>query len=68
MSDKNQNPWTVVARYLSLAMLLPASSLVGYAIGYALDHVFGTNFLRTVFLLLGTVGGFIQFIRGMTKE
>jgi F0F1-type ATP synthase assembly protein I len=68
VSDKNQNPWTVVARYLSLAMLLPASSLVGYAIGYGLDHVFGTNFLRTVFLLLGTVGGFIQFIRGMTKE
>ena len=68
MSDKNQNPWTIVARYLSLAMLLPASSLLGYAIGYGLDHLFSTHHLRTIFLLLGTAGGFIQFIRGMTKE
>jgi len=68
VSDKNQNPWTTVARYLSLAMLLPASSLVGYAIGYGLDHVFSTHYLRTVCLILGTAGGFTQFIRGMTKE
>ena len=68
MSDKNENPWNTVARYLSLAMLLPASTLVGYAIGYGLDHYFGTTFLRTVFLLLGTAGGFTQFIRSMTKE
>jgi len=56
----------VFARYLSLGIMLPASSLVGYACGYGLDYLFGTHVLRIVFLLLGTVGGFIQFIRALT--
>ncbi len=61
------NPWVQVARYLGLAVLLPASSVVGYAIGYGLDHVFGTHVLKMVFLVLGTVAGFVQLIRGLDK-
>lgn len=56
------------ARYLSLGILLPASSMVGYACGYGLDHLFGTHALRIVFLLIGTVGGFIEFIRQLTRS
>jgi len=55
------------ARYFSLAIMLPASSLAGYAIGVWLDNAFGTHFLRMVFLGLGTVGGFIQLVRGLDK-
>jgi F0F1-type ATP synthase assembly protein I len=62
------NPWTQVARYLGLAMLLPASSVVGYAIGYGLDSSFGTHVLKVVFLVLGTVAGFVQLIRSLGKE
>ncbi len=61
------NPWIQVARYLGLAVLLPACSVVGYAIGYGLDQVFGTHVLKVVFLVLGTIAGFVQLIRGLDK-
>ena len=44
-----------VAEYGSLAILLPVSSFVGYAIGYLLDKAFGTHFLYFVFLILGGI-------------
>ena len=67
MSDKS-NAWVQVARYLSLAMLLPAASVVGYGIGYGLDHLFGTGFLRVVFLILGTLGGFVNLLRQLNRD
>ena len=68
MSEKNQSPWIQVARYLSLAIMLPLSSLVGYGIGYYLDGAFHTHSLKMVFLVLGTVAGFVQLIRGLGKQ
>ena len=65
---KDDSGWGAFARYFSMAMLLPISSLVGYGIGYWLDHALGTRFLAMTCLVLGTVGGFIQLIRGLTKE
>ncbi|HLJ15669.1 MAG TPA: AtpZ/AtpI family protein [Bryobacteraceae bacterium] len=44
---KNEGPLGNFGRYLSLAALLPISTFIGYAIGYGLDHFFGTHFLRT---------------------
>jgi F0F1-type ATP synthase assembly protein I len=68
MSDeKKDDIWVAFARYFSLAVLLPASTLVGYGIGYGLDHLFGTNFLKTVFMLLGAAGGFVELVRGLNK-
>ena len=58
----------MVGRYLSLAMLLPASTFVGYAIGYGLDRLFSTRFLRIVFLVIGIVSGFVQLIRDLGRE
>ncbi len=66
--DSDKSGMNVFARYLSLAILLPASSMVGYAMGYGLDYLFGTHVLRIVFLLLGTAGGFIEFIRQLTRS
>lgn len=68
MSDNKQNPWSQVVRYLSLATMLPLSSLGGYGLGYLLDRAFGTHFLGIVFLILGTIGGFIQLIYGLGKQ
>ena len=59
--------WGAFAKYFSLAIMLPASTLTGYGIGYWLDHAFGTHFLSMVFLVLGTAGGFIQLVRGLGK-
>jgi ATP synthase protein I len=55
------------ARYMPLAMTLPVSTFVGYAIGYYLDKWLGTNFLYIVFLLLGIASGMIQLIREVNK-
>jgi F0F1-type ATP synthase assembly protein I len=48
---------------LSMAMMLPIATLVGYGMGYGLDAVFHTGWIRYVFLALGTVAGFISLIR-----
>lgn len=58
----------MVSRYVSLAMLLPASVFTGYVIGYGLDLLFHTTFLRIVFLIVGIASGFLQLIRALMKE
>jgi len=56
------------AAYSGLAFVLPAATIAGYVIGYLLDRAFGTHFLYIPFLILGTVGGFVQLIREVLKE
>ena len=58
----------MVAEYTGLAFLLPAATLVGYAIGYLLDRAFHTHFLYMVFLILGIAAGFVQLIRQVTRD
>jgi len=58
----------LVGEYTSLAFLLPAATFVGYAIGYLLDKAFGTHFLYLVFLVIGTVSGFVQLIRQFLRD
>jgi len=51
-----------------MALLLPASTFVGYAIGYYLDKFFGTTWLKIVFLILGSVAGFVTLIRQIMRD
>jgi len=61
--------WMATAgEYTSLALLLPISTFVGYAIGYLLDKAFGTHFLYLIFLVLGTAAGFVQLIRQFLRD
>ncbi len=53
---------------MSLGMLLPAATVVGYGIGYMLDNALGTSFLKPVFLVFGIVAGFVQLIRKVQKD
>lgn len=57
------NLWAQASRYATLGFVLPATTFVGYAIGYLLDKLFDTGFLWIVFLVLGVAGGFIELIR-----
>jgi hypothetical protein len=50
-------------KFSGLAFLLPISALVGFLMGYGLDHLFATHFLQWVFLGLGIVAGMIEAIR-----
>ncbi len=56
------------AEYTGLALLLPISTFVGYGIGYWLDKQFGTSWLKILFLILGSVGGFVQLIRQIMQD
>jgi F0F1-type ATP synthase assembly protein I len=56
------------AEYTGLALMLPASTFVGYAIGHYLDKAFGTTWLKIVFLILGSVAGFVALIRQIMKD
>jgi len=57
-----------VGEYTSLAMLVPAATFVGYAIGFLLDKAFGTHFLYLVFLLVGIASGLVQVIRRLLQD
>jgi len=56
------------AQFAGLALLLPASTFVGYAIGYLLDRKLGTTWLKIVFLILGSVAGFVSLIRQIMRD
>lgn len=49
-------------------MLLPVSTFVGYGIGYWLDKQFGTQWLRILFLILGSAAGFVTLIRQIMRD
>jgi F0F1-type ATP synthase assembly protein I len=48
---------------LGLALTLPIATLIGFGMGYGLDALFHTGWLRYVFLVLGTAAGLISVIR-----
>ncbi len=68
MPNPDPNSTRNIGKYASLAMLLPLSTGIGYAMGYGLDYLFHTHWLRIVFLVLGTVSGFISLIRELEKD
>ena len=74
VNDPQENPkrpapvWQTVGNYLSLAMLLPIATFVGYFIGYSLDQWLGTTWLSIVFLLLGIAAGLIELLRQVNKD
>ena len=57
-----------IGRYYGLIFVLPAAVLVGFGIGYALDKLFHTGFLKIVFLLLGVAAGMIDLFRELSKD
>ena len=68
MAGEDKSALQKAAQYSSMALVLPVSTFVGYLIGYWLDGRFGTTWLRLVFLILGTVGGFIELIRQIMRD
>ena len=57
-----------MGQYLALGLLLPVSTFVGYGLGYLLDRAFGTHYLKIVFLILGSAGGFVQLVRQLSRD
>jgi F0F1-type ATP synthase assembly protein I len=57
-----------IGDYASLGFMMPACTVTGYLLGLGLDHLFHTNFLYIVFLILGIAAGFIELIRIVQKN
>jgi F0F1-type ATP synthase assembly protein I len=68
MAEKRDNVLAMVGKYMSLAFVLPSTTFAGYVIGYLLDKLFGTTYLRIVFLFIGMAGGFVELYRSLLKE
>ena len=69
MADSNKkSPWKQIGDYASLGVMLPASTVTGYFIGLLLDRAFGTHFLYVVFLILGSVAGFVELFRIVSRN
>ena len=57
-----------IGKYLGLAILLPVSTCVGYAMGYGLDALFHTTWLRWVFLVFGSIAGFLDLLKELNND
>jgi F0F1-type ATP synthase assembly protein I len=68
MASRKKSAAAKAAEYSSLALLLPASTFVGYAFGWWLDQRFGTTWLSILFLILGSIGGFISLFRQIRRD
>ena len=68
MARKSSTGAAKYAEYTGLALLLPVSTFVGLLIGRALDKAFGTTWLQIVFLILGSVAGFVGLIRQIMRD
>jgi F0F1-type ATP synthase assembly protein I len=53
---------------MGVALILPISTAVGYGLGYGLDALFHTAWLRWVFVVFGTIAGFIDLVRELDKD
>lgn len=67
MKNRNSNIWALWGRYSTAALLLPSAMFVGYLLGYFLDKLFETTWLKVVFLFLGIIAGFIEMLRELSK-
>jgi F0F1-type ATP synthase assembly protein I len=65
---KRDNLPVQLGKYYGLIFIIPAALMVGYGIGYGLDKLFHTGFLKVVFLLLGVVAGMLDLFRELSKD
>lgn len=50
-------------RLIQLALVLPASTLIGWAIGMGLDRWLGHRWISIAGLIVGAVAGFVEVFR-----
>ena len=56
-----------IGKYIGSALVLPIATFVGFGIGYGLDMLFHTSWLRFVFLVVGTVAGVIELVKDLSE-
>ncbi len=66
--DRKENPLVQISRYSQLALVLPAATVVGWAIGVGLDHWLHTTWLYIPGLVVGILAGFVELVRTVMRD
>ena len=67
-SGRKESAAVVWARYSGIAFIIPASVVVGYLLGKLLDYWLHTRWLFLVGIILGSISGFVEMIRMITRQ
>ncbi|MCX7794422.1 MAG: AtpZ/AtpI family protein [Thermodesulfovibrionales bacterium] len=51
----------------AVGLQLVFATFIGFAIGYGLDSLLGTDFLKWIFLVFGLIAGFRELFRFVRK-
>ena len=65
---KSDNVAVIWARYSEIAFIIPAAVVVGLLLGKLLDYWLHTRWLFLGGIIVGSVAGFIQLIRTVTRS
>ncbi len=70
MKDNNDDKSVLrqVFEASTVGIQLVVSTFAGLAIGYGLDKLFGTSFLKFIFLAFGIVAGFWEIFKVVKKQ
>jgi F0F1-type ATP synthase assembly protein I len=63
MPEDKKNPLVTIVRYSEIGFILPASVLLGYLVGTAIDHWLHAKWAVIAGVIFGVVVGFISMIR-----
>ena len=66
--DKPQAAAVLFARYSEIAFIIPAAVVVGLLLGKLLDYWLHTKWLFLVGVIFGSIVGFVQMIRMLTRN
>jgi F0F1-type ATP synthase assembly protein I len=66
-NDK-QSAAVLWARYSQIAFIIPAAVVVGLVLGKLLDYWLHTHWLFLVGVIVGSIAGFIDMIRMITRQ
>jgi F0F1-type ATP synthase assembly protein I len=66
--DDKQSAAVVWARYSQIAFIIPAAVVVGLLLGKLLDYWLHTHWLFLVGIIVGSIAGFVDMIRMVTRK
>ncbi len=56
------------ARYTALATQIPFSVMGGYGLGYGLDYLFGTTWIRVALLIVAIIGSLTGLVVQVLRD
>jgi F0F1-type ATP synthase assembly protein I len=66
--QRKENAAVLWARYSQIAFIIPAGVIVGLLVGKLFDHWLHTRWLFLVGIILGSISGFVEMIRMITRQ